>query len=1004
LALAGAIDRECDRFEADWTAGRRPRIEDLLRAAAGLVRPALLRELLASELECRRRRGEAPERAEYLARFPDYAHLVNIAFDEPSSGQKTRHDAPSGLDSEKGSLPEVSGYEILDELGRGGMGVVYLARHRQLDRLVALKMVLAGEFAAPAVLARFRAEARAAARLLHPGIVQLFEVGEQAGRPFVALEYVSGGSLARRLAAAPLPARAAARLVEALARAMEAAHERGIVHRDLKPSNVLLTTDGNPKVTDFGLAKALGADSGLTRSESILGSPSYMAPEQAEGRAKQVGPAADIYSLGTILYEGITGRPPFKSATALETLEQVKTAEPVPPGRLVPGVPRDLETICLTCLLKEPIRRYPTAAALADDLERFLRGEPIRARPVTFAERAWRWARRRPAVAGLVVALALALAGGFSGMTVLWLRAERLRRAADANLAHARAAVDECFSIADRDPILQRPGLQPVRRLLLGVALKYYQGFVRSQGDSRSLRAELARNYTRVGIITAAIGSKTEALAAHRQAQELLERLVAAQPADPSLRRDLGRSHHEVALLEEALVRHAEALSAISKALALRERLAADRPDDARDQNDLAHSLQLKGDLELETGREGEALRSYERAVGLRERLVANPTGDASFTFQHDLAAGLVNLGMAQRALGQMEKALRSLSRATQILEALAAADPESVVCQSSLALAQSNLALVQAGAGRLKLGQRSYGRAVEVLERLVTENPRVTEYRRDLARVHLSAGALHYAANRLTEAQHSFDLAADAAEALVSAHPDVAEFQNDLADIHNNQGALFFARHQPLAALESWERSAALSTRLVAEHPSVVEWQNDLAGTLNNLGIVYRDAGRAEEASRSWGRAAEIRVRLAALHPNVPDYRRGLAEVFGALGGLERRRGRLDEAARSLRLAREAADTITDPRPGDLYTFAYVDAQSAALVGRGRAKLTLAEESERQSLTDRAMATLRRAVKAGFGERKQLEQDVDLDPIRSRADFQALLLDLAFPADPFAR
>jgi hypothetical protein len=206
LALEGAIDLECDRFEAEWTAGRRPRIEDVLGASAGPARRALLRELLASELECRRRRGETPERAEYLARFPDYAHLVDIAFDEPSSGQKTRRDAPSGRGSEAGSLPEVSGYEILDELGRGGMGVVYLARHRQLDRLVALKMVLAGEFAEPAALARFRAEARAAARLLHPGIVQIFEVGEQAGRPFVALEYVSGGSLARRLAAAPLPA------------------------------------------------------------------------------------------------------------------------------------------------------------------------------------------------------------------------------------------------------------------------------------------------------------------------------------------------------------------------------------------------------------------------------------------------------------------------------------------------------------------------------------------------------------------------------------------------------------------------------------------------------------------------------------------------------------------------------------------------------------------------------------------------------------------------------
>ena len=241
--------------------------------------------------------------------------------------------------------PTIAGYQIEGELGRGGMGVVYQARQVRLNRPCALKMILAGAHADPVAAVRFLAEAEAVARLQHPNIVQIHEVGEPDGLPFLALEYVEGGSLAGALDGTPWPARRAATLVEALARGVADAHRLGIVHRDLKPANVLLAADGTPKVTDFGLAKVLDAESGLTATESILGTPSYMAPEQAAGKAKQVGPPADVYALGAILYELLTGRPPFRATTVLETLEQVKTAEPVPPSRLLPGLPRDLETI-----------------------------------------------------------------------------------------------------------------------------------------------------------------------------------------------------------------------------------------------------------------------------------------------------------------------------------------------------------------------------------------------------------------------------------------------------------------------------------------------------------------------------------------------------------------------------------------------------------------------------------------------------------------------------------
>jgi hypothetical protein len=273
------------------------------------------------------------------------------------------------------SQVSVPGYEIMGELGRGGMGVVYRARQIELKRVVALKMILAGGHAGEMALARFRREAEAIARLQHPNIVQIHEVGEHEGRPYFSLEFCGGGSLAKRIAGSPLLPSEAATVVQILARAIHVAHQKGIVHRDLKPGNVLLTEDGTPKVTDFGLAKQLD-EVGQTASGAVMGTPSYMAPEQAAGR-KDVGTAADVYALGAILYECLTGRPPFRAATPLDTVMQVINDDPVPPRQLNAGVPKDLEAVCLKCLHKIPPRRYGTAEALAADLARFLEGEPI---------------------------------------------------------------------------------------------------------------------------------------------------------------------------------------------------------------------------------------------------------------------------------------------------------------------------------------------------------------------------------------------------------------------------------------------------------------------------------------------------------------------------------------------------------------------------------------------------------------------------------------------------
>jgi serine/threonine protein kinase len=345
------------------------------------------------------------------------------AFDALSDPTLTayRQSATAGQLPGNDALPErVGNYEILEEIGRGGMGVVYKARHVQLQRVVALKMLLGSYFADRDQRLRFRAEAEAVARLQHPDIVQLFEIGEHDADaslpcPWFALEFVEGGNLAERLAGQlPTPRQAAAWL-EPLARAVHYAHEQGIVHRDLKPANILLTRDGQPRICDFGVARLVAGSDLKTRSGVLIGTPEYMAPEQAQGQTA-VGPATDVYALGAILYEMLTGRPPFKGTSALDTLTQVNEQEPVPPRRLQPRVPRDLDTITLKCLEKEPRKRYATAAALVEDLRRFSAGEPITARPVHGWEQAVKWCRRRPALAGLLTALVLVTLLGLAGV------------------------------------------------------------------------------------------------------------------------------------------------------------------------------------------------------------------------------------------------------------------------------------------------------------------------------------------------------------------------------------------------------------------------------------------------------------------------------------------------------------------------------------------------------------------------------------------------------------
>ena len=435
-------------------------------------------------------------------------------------------------------------YELLSPIAKGGMGVVYKARQRKLNRIVAVKMILSGHLADQSDIERFYAEAEAAAALSHPNIVAIHEIGEVNGQHFFSMDYIEGQSLAALVQENPLPPRRAAELVQTIAEAVQFAHDNGVIHRDLKPANVLLDRRQRPLITDFGLAKQVRSQSQRTMAGSIMGTPSYMPPEQAAGKTEQIGPWSDLYALGAILYELLTGRPPFRAASPFETIRQVLDTEPPSPRLLNPGVPKDLETICLKCLQKERTRRYASAQELADELGRFLRGEPIRARPISQAERLWRLCRRHPVTASAIALAVLLLIGTLGVVTVsnIYISAANVRIAAalaesESSLRDAVQVVDDLLTRVSEDVLLNQPGMQPLRKELLEKALGYYQRFLQRRGDDPRVQDELANAYYRVGRITEVLVSPQEAIPSYEAARDRQEHLVRQPQADAALLR-----------------------------------------------------------------------------------------------------------------------------------------------------------------------------------------------------------------------------------------------------------------------------------------------------------------------------------------------------------------------------------------------------------------------------------------------------------------------------------
>jgi serine/threonine-protein kinase len=831
---------------------------------------------------------------------------------------------------------QVPGYEILGELGRGGMGVVYKAYQKRLKRLVALKMILAGPHAGPDALLRFRREAEASARLQHPNVVQIYEVGEHDGRPYLALEFVEGGSLARELRARPPAARDAARLVELVAGALHYAHGRGVVHRDLKPANILLTADGQPKVGDFGLAKRLDDDDGgATRTGAVLGTPGYLAPEQAGGQ-KDVGPAADVWALGATLYELLTGRPPFLADTAQATVLQALRADPVPPTRLRPGLPRDLQTICLKCLEKDPRRRYADAAALADDLRRFREGEPVRARPASLWDKSVKWARRRPTAAALSAVCAAALAVLVGGAVWYESRLRASRDRAEANTDLALQAVDDMLITVGEKDLAREPRMEAKRKELLLKALAFAKRFVAVNGDKPEYRLRSAQIYKLIGDIERQLGEYEEARQAYAQAIAGLDRLRAEDAGDAKYRETLAECWNFLGESCRLSGRAEEAEAAYVRAADLQGALRDEFPGRPEYAVGLGRTRYNLGILYKDDGRPGDAERELNRAVEL-----LNGSGDDPARRQH-LARALLDLGAVLRAARRPDEAGKANGRAAALLCALLREDEDNPEYQRELGVVYNDRGHLAAGRGWFAAAAGDHEKARALFARLKDLFPKAPEYRQELA------------------------LAL------------------------NSLGAALLETEGPEPAGRAWDEAARLQRALIDGHRDVPAYRGDLGLTLGNVGLGRIREGKLKDARVLFEQAIEeLRAAVAAL-PKNPDYRDGLYRQYRNLAECRLQLGEYAEAAKA---AESLADGTDNPRDDAYFAAGFL--ARCARAARGDPGLTADEQNDRARLYgDRSVIHLREAVNAGFRFGRELsdEQEKMFEAVKDRADFNDLV------------
>jgi serine/threonine protein kinase len=851
------------------------------------------------------------------------AEAVNSAADEPTLGVHAAATLDGGdaatrayQQSAMASAPRVTTgasfghYELLSPIAKGGMGIVYKARQRNLNRIVAIKMILDGQFADQTDIDRFYAEAEAAAALSHPNIVAIHEIGEVQGQHFFSMDFIDGQSLADLVRENPLRPRRAAEFVRTIAETMQFAHESGVVHRDLKPANILLDKRQRPLITDFGLAKHVSSQSQRTMAGSIVGTPSYMPPEQAAGRIDEIGPWSDLYSLGAILYELLTGRPPFRSASPFETIRQVLETEPLSPRALNENVPKDLETICLKCLQKERTRRYETAQELADELGRFLRGEPIHARPISRVERFWRLCRRYPIASSAIATAAVFFIAASIVSTVAYITTKAAltetkiaKEESDRSFKELMNTVDELFTLVSEETLLNQPGMQPVREKLLTKAKEAYERFSQQRANDPTVEFELARAFFRLGTVAAMLRSPDEALKPYAKAREIQERLLAQLPNDPRRIEALGDTVNFMGRARASLQDLDEALSDFGEAVKLRARLADIDRANGEYQRVLANTYMNIGLIRGTKQEYASARQDFEEAQRIRHAaLDTNPDPELSARLRRDLAQGyfgLATLEMDERHPATAEKHFR---RAADLFARLAEENPDDLECQKNLALVDRALGDVLPD---IDEARQHYEDARSRLKQLAEQNPKVDEYRTEWAGVLANLFTLELRAERKDAARKALEQAREILARLAAESPAVPRYQSNLADTLRELASLQLAASESGAAIESMHEALRLIRGLVKQHGASFDAAEGM--TVRQLGEVYRDSGNHEAAVAHLDEAARLMRRLAEKHADVPHQfelaitLRALASAQQAAGNAKAATATLDETVRIL-------------------------------------------------------------------------------------------------------
>jgi eukaryotic-like serine/threonine-protein kinase len=725
---------------------------------------------------------------------------------------------------------QIAGYEILGVLGVGGMGVVYKARQPRLERFVALKMIRAGASARPEDITRFESEAKAVAAIEHANIVKIHDIGEHEGLPYFSLEYLAGGSLASKIGGKPQPFDEGARIVETLARAMYVAHENKVIHRDLKPTNVLFTADGTLKITDFGLVKRLEADSGQTRSGSILGTPSYMAPEQARGESQNVGPAADQYALGAILYELLTGRPPFQGTSVLDTLDMVRSKEPVPPSQLQPKTPRDLETICLKCLEKDIERRYPDVLALAEDLRKFQTGQTILARPVSEVERLGRWCLRNRRVAALSGLVALLVLIGVVGLAI-----------ATVMFGQKNLALSKSSALAEEK---------------------------RKDAEIKEKKA--------VAAARAANAQNRSAVDAHIEMISLLQRQLRFVPVLQNLREGL---------LDKASTR----LEAAAEAMAnLRREVDWAPEDEQHNWRSLARAHQAQGNLSLSRNQITQGMAQLRKAEEINDRLAAADPGNRDL--QVNLIRSKRQLGYnTMDQLLDTEGSQKYHRRAVELSRRGLAKDRDSDVFKSELANSLGGLARSEVLLGHLEKARDFYREEIALRESFSTAESRTWESRREFAGHYAAVAALNVQTGDPVEAQRLYDKCARIREQTAAEKPDSWPAQNDLALSYNNQGTIRFTQsHDQAAAADARKfhlKALEILRKRAKSDPQDSDNKKTLAETLNYEATSALAEGDKAGAAASFRECLEIRQELAKAEPTAKKLQADLMLALARCG-----------------------------------------------------------------------------------------------------------------------